>query len=80
MAVALPRLLRRLRPALAHFIHALPLRCPSPAVVTVQDLSWERDPSVFGFWDLVTFKVFVRRAVRKARCASSRSPSARSAT
>ena len=66
MAVALPRLLRRLRPDVAHFIHALPLRCPSPAVVTVQDLSWERDPSVFGFWDLVTFKVFVRRAVRKA--------------
>ena len=66
MAVTLPRLLRRLRPDVAHFIHALPLRCPSPAVVTVQDLSWERDPSVFGFWDLVTFKVFVRRAVRKA--------------
>ncbi|MGZ8700718.1 MAG: glycosyltransferase family 4 protein [Gaiellaceae bacterium] len=66
MAVALPRLLRRLRPDVAHFIHALPLHCPCPAVVTVQDLSWERDPSVFGFWDLVTFKVFVRRAVRKA--------------
>jgi glycosyltransferase involved in cell wall biosynthesis len=66
MAVTLPRLLRRLRPDVAHFIHALPLGCPCPAVVTVQDLSWERDPSVFGFWDLVTFKVFVRRAVRKA--------------
>src|SRR5437899_4438841 len=66
MAVTLPRLLRRLRPDVAHFIHALPLRCPCPAVVTVQDLSWERDPSVFGFWDLATFKVFVRRAVRKA--------------
>jgi len=66
MAVGLPRLLRRLRPDVAHFIHALPLGCPCPAVVTVQDLSWERDPSVFGFWDLVTFKVFVRRAVRKA--------------
>jgi glycosyltransferase involved in cell wall biosynthesis len=35
--------------------------------VTVQDLSWERDPSVFGKWDLVTFKIFVRRAVRKAQ-------------
>ena len=67
MAVAVPRLLRRLRPALAHFIHALPLTCPAPAIVTVQDLSWERDPSVFGIWDRVTFKVFVRRAVRKAR-------------
>ena len=66
MAVTLPRLLRRLRPDVAHFIHALPLRCPCPGVVTVQDLSWERDPKVFGFWDLVTFKVFVRRAVRNA--------------
>src|SRR5712691_4314509 len=66
MAVALPRLLRRLRPDVAHFIHALPLHCPAPPVVTVQDLSWERDPSVFGRWDLVTFKLFVRRAVRKS--------------
>jgi glycosyltransferase involved in cell wall biosynthesis len=66
MAVSVPRLLRRVRPALAHFVHALPLSCPCPAVVTVQDLSWERDPSVFGKWDLVTFKIFVRRAVRKA--------------
>jgi glycosyltransferase involved in cell wall biosynthesis len=67
MAFAVPRVLRSLRPALAHFIHALPLSCPCPAVVTVQDLSWERDPSVFGRWDLLTFKVFVRRAVRRAR-------------
>jgi glycosyltransferase involved in cell wall biosynthesis len=67
MAFTVPRLLRRLRPALAHFVHALPLTCPVPAVVTVQDLSWERDPSVFGLWDRVTFKVFVRRAVRRAR-------------
>jgi glycosyltransferase involved in cell wall biosynthesis len=67
MAFTVPRLLRRLRPTLAHFVHALPLTCPVPAVVTVQDLSWERDPSVFGLWDRVTFKVFVRRAVRRAR-------------
>ena len=67
MAVGLPRLLARLRPQLAHFVHSLPLRCPVPAVLTVQDLSWERDPSVFGWWDLVTFKIFVRRSVRRAR-------------
>jgi glycosyltransferase involved in cell wall biosynthesis len=67
MSVGVPRLLRRLRPALAHFVHSLPLRCPSPAVLTVQDLSWESDPSVFGFWDLLTFKIFVRRSVRRAR-------------
>jgi glycosyltransferase involved in cell wall biosynthesis len=67
MAVAVPRLLGRLRPSLAHFVHALPLRCPVPAVLTVQDLSWERDPSVFGRWDLLTFKVFVRRSVKRAQ-------------
>jgi glycosyltransferase involved in cell wall biosynthesis len=62
-----PRLLGRLRPRLAHFVHSLPLRCPVPAVLTVQDLSWERDPSVFGWWDLATFKVFVRSSVKRAR-------------
>lgn len=67
MAVGVPRLLRRVRPRLAHFVHSLPLHSPSPAVLTVQDLSWERDPSVFGFWDLLTFKIFVRTSVRRAR-------------
>ncbi|HWJ45079.1 MAG TPA: glycosyltransferase family 1 protein [Gaiellaceae bacterium] len=67
MAVGVPRLLARLRPRLAHFVHSLPLRCPVPAALTVQDLSWERDPSVFGWWDLLTFKIFVRRSVRRAR-------------
>jgi glycosyltransferase involved in cell wall biosynthesis len=67
MAIGVPRVLRRLRPAVAHFVHALPVACPTPAVVTVQDLSWERDPSVFGRWDLVTFRLFVRRAVRRAQ-------------
>lgn len=67
MAVRVPTLLRRIRPALAHFVHSLPLHCPVPAVLTVQDLSWERDPSVFGRWDLVTFKVFVRSSVKRAR-------------
>jgi glycosyltransferase involved in cell wall biosynthesis len=67
MALGVPRLLGRLRPRLAHFVHSLPLRCPVPAVLTVQDLSWERDPSVFGWWDLATFKVFVRSSVKRAR-------------
>src|SRR5205807_9883628 len=46
MAFSLPRLLRRLRPAVAHFQHALPLACPCPAVVTIHDLSFERDPQL----------------------------------
>ena len=40
MAWAVPRVLRKLRPALAHFQHALPLRCPCPGVVTIHDLSF----------------------------------------
>jgi glycosyltransferase involved in cell wall biosynthesis len=66
MAWAVPRLLRRVRPALAHFLHALPLACPCPAVVTVQDISWERDPGVMGLRTRLTFKAVVPRAARGA--------------
>jgi glycosyltransferase involved in cell wall biosynthesis len=66
MAIGLPRLLRRLRPALAHFQHALPLACPCPAVVTVHDLSFERDPSLMGPLDRLVFRAAVPRAARKA--------------
>ena len=66
MAFALPRLLRRVRPALAHFLHALPLACPCPAVVTIQDLSFERDPSVLRPWERLMFKTVVPRAARRA--------------
>jgi glycosyltransferase involved in cell wall biosynthesis len=66
MASSLPRLLGRLRPALAHFQHSLPLRCPCPAVVTVHDLSFERDPSVMGRADRLVFKTVVPRSARRA--------------
>ena len=66
MASSLPRLLRRLGPALAHFLHALPLACPCPAVVTVQDLSFERHPDVMSLKDRLVFRAFVPRAVRRA--------------
>src|ERR671938_464550 len=46
MAWSLPRLLRRLRPALAHFQHALPLGWGGRSVVTLHDLHFERDPDV----------------------------------
>ena len=67
MAWALPRLLRRLRPALAHFQHALPLACPCPAVVTIHDLSFERDPSLMPRRDRLIFRTVVPRAARRAR-------------
>jgi glycosyltransferase involved in cell wall biosynthesis len=66
MAVSLPRLLRRLRPELSHFQHALPLGLRGPSVVTIHDLHFEHDPSVMGLLDRVTFKAVVPRAVRKA--------------
>jgi glycosyltransferase involved in cell wall biosynthesis len=65
MAVSLPRLLRRLRPELSHFQHALPLGLRGPSVVTIHDLHFERDPSVMGLADRVTFKAMVPRAVRR---------------
>ena len=67
MARSVPRLLRRVRPALAHFLHALPLGCPCPSVVTVQDLSWERDPSVMPLPTRLVFRVVVPRAARRAQ-------------
>jgi glycosyltransferase involved in cell wall biosynthesis len=66
MAVALPRLLRRMRPALAHFLHVVPPWCPCPAVLTIQDLSFERDPSVLRPWERLVFSRFVPWSVRRA--------------
>jgi glycosyltransferase involved in cell wall biosynthesis len=66
MAWGLPRLLRRLRPDLAHFQHAIPLGWSGPTVVTLHDLHFERDPSAMGLVDRLTFKTVVPRAARRA--------------
>ena len=66
MLWTLPRLLRTLRPALAHFVHALPPGLPCPAVLTVQDLSFERDPTVMGSRERLIFKTVVPRSARRA--------------
>jgi len=66
MAWSLPRLLHRLRPALAHFQHALPPACPCPAVVTIHDLSFERRPSLMGAKDRLVFRAVVPRAARRS--------------
>jgi glycosyltransferase involved in cell wall biosynthesis len=67
MALRVPLLLRRLRPALAHFVHSLPLRAPCPAVLTVQDLSFERDASLMGRRETAIFRLVVPRSARAAR-------------
>jgi glycosyltransferase involved in cell wall biosynthesis len=67
MAVRVPLLLRRLRPALVHFVHSLPLALPCPAVLTVQDLSFERDASLMGARETAIFRFVVPRSARRAR-------------
>jgi glycosyltransferase involved in cell wall biosynthesis len=66
MAVRVPLLLRRMKPALAHFVHSFPLTLPCPGVLTVQDLSFERDASLMGRRETTTFKVVVPRSARRA--------------
>jgi glycosyltransferase involved in cell wall biosynthesis len=66
MAVRLPLLLRRLRPALAHFLYVVPPGYRGRAVVTVQDLSFERHPELMGARDRFFFRTFVRPSVRRA--------------
>ena len=64
MAFSLPRLLRRLRPDVAHFQYALPLGYAGRSVVTVHDLSFEEADSAMGLADRLTFRAVVPRAVR----------------
>jgi len=67
MALRVPLLLRRLRPALVHFVHSLPLVLPCPAVLTVQDLSFERDSTLMGHRETSIFRFVVPRSARHAR-------------
>jgi len=66
MAITLPRLLRRLGADLVHTQYALPLQLPCPGVVTVHDLSFEREPGLFSLKDRLVFRRVVPRAVRRA--------------
>ena len=67
MGIAVPLALRRLRPDLVHFQYVVPPLYRGPAVVTVHDLSFERDPSLMPPWDRLMFRTLVPRAVRRAR-------------
>ncbi len=66
MALSLPRTLRRLGAELCHTQYALPIRAPCPCVVTVHDLSFQREPELMGFKDRLIFRTVVPRAVRRA--------------
>jgi glycosyltransferase involved in cell wall biosynthesis len=66
MAVSLPRLLRRLRPELAHFQYALPLGWRGRSVVTIHDLSFEEAATQMGLVERTVFRTVVPRAARRA--------------
>jgi glycosyltransferase involved in cell wall biosynthesis len=66
MSLQLPLLLRRLHPRVAHFQHALPLGYSGRSVVTVHDLSFERDPGLMRLRDRVVFRTAVPRSARRA--------------
>lgn len=66
MAFALPRILRRLGAALCHTLYVLPQRPECPCVLTVQDLSFERNPELMGLKDRFVFRHAVPRSVRRA--------------
>jgi glycosyltransferase involved in cell wall biosynthesis len=67
MAWALPRVLHRLGASLVHTQYALPLHAPCPVVVTIHDLSFEReDPVLMGRRDRWIFRRVVPRAARGA--------------
>jgi glycosyltransferase involved in cell wall biosynthesis len=66
MAWSLPRLLRRVRPALTHFQHVIAPGSPSRTVVTIHDLSFERDPTLMGARDRFFFRTMVPRSARRA--------------
>jgi glycosyltransferase involved in cell wall biosynthesis len=66
MAYALPRLLKRLEPALTHFAYVVPPTYRGPSVVTIQDLSFERMPWVMRRRDRMLFRRFVPASARRA--------------
>jgi glycosyltransferase involved in cell wall biosynthesis len=66
MSLGMPRLLRRLRPRVAHFQYALPPFAPAASVVTVHDVSFALGPQMMGARDRAIFRLVVPRALRKA--------------
>ena len=66
MAWRLPRLLRTLKPDLAHFLHVVPPLYRERSVLTVQDLSFETDRSLMGARDRLMFRTQVTPSARRA--------------
>jgi glycosyltransferase involved in cell wall biosynthesis len=54
------------RPRIGHYQHALPLRPVGASVVTVHDLSFEREPASMPRSDRLMFRTAVPRSARRA--------------
>ena len=66
MSWSLPRLLRHVRPALAHFQYVIPPGYRRPSVVTVHDISFERERVFMNARDRLIFRTLVPRSIRRA--------------
>jgi glycosyltransferase involved in cell wall biosynthesis len=66
MALRLPVLLSRVRPALCHFLYVIPPLWRRPSVVTVHDISFERHPELMTTRDRTLFRALVPRSARRA--------------
>ena len=66
MAWGLPRALRSAGAALVHTQYALPVHPPCPVVVTIHDLSFERDATLMSRRHRRVFRLVVPRAARGA--------------
>lgn len=66
MALRLPLLLRRVRPALGHFLYVIPPLWRGRAVVTIHDVSFERHPELMATRDRTLFSALVPRSARRA--------------
>jgi glycosyltransferase involved in cell wall biosynthesis len=66
MAWGLPRALRAAGAALVHTQYALPVQASCPAVVTIHDLSFERDATLMSRRHRRVFRFVVPRAARGA--------------
>jgi glycosyltransferase involved in cell wall biosynthesis len=66
MALWLPLLLRREGPSLTHFLYVIPPVWRGPALLTVHDLSFERQPELMTARDRVLFRSLVPGSARRA--------------
>jgi glycosyltransferase involved in cell wall biosynthesis len=67
VAVGIPRFLRRVEPALIHFLYvAPPFYRGAPLVLTIHDLSFASDRDLMDPFDRTVFRTFVPRSLRRA--------------